>query len=464
MSNGPINYGPGYVPGYQGDPNDPNEAADNVNQNAIGQSGTGDLGEYTNLGGVPGGANSIANQDSAYANQAQGRTGANPFASGAAASAAYNGQESQSQQQQALRMMQLQASGGGPNYAAQTMNAGLAQSVANQKALAASSGAGSGGAAAQRGAAVQGAQLGIQNTNNVNQVTAANQVAAQQAYSTAANQYLTANQNQQQMEQQGAEGYGQLQYQQGAANDAMSQNYQQLGQSAEAAQLGADSSIYNGANAIGTAETIQNQNQATQFGVQAIGAGVSMGAGAAGSDVRLKTNLSFQGGDPGNSAGPSSMGGMMADARTKQAPMMQQGGMAAMIGKGGLSEGTKAVAQDSAPLAFSSDARGKSVRPGGNTLADKFMEHLHPYSYRYKDPKNEPRSTPTGGHYLGVLAQDVERSPAVGRQVVRDTPEGKVLEGGALSSALAAGVGRLHERLKALEGERADKGKKKRAA
>lgn len=85
--------------------------------------------------------------------------------------------------------------------------------------------------------------------------------------------------------------------------------------------------------------------------------------------------------------------------------------------------------------------------------ADHFLNHLHPYTYRYKDPSYEPTSQPNGGHYLGVMAQDVEKTP-VGQQIVKDTPRGKMLEGGALMSAMAAGLGRLHERVSGLEGKR----------
>lgn len=89
------------------------------------------------------------------------------------------------------------------------------------------------------------------------------------------------------------------------------------------------------------------------------------------------------------------------------------------------------------------------------SLADRFLDHLEPYSYQYDNPEDEPSlGAPTGGRYLGVMAQDVERTPEVGRQLVQNTPRGKVLNGPATMSALAAGVGRLHERLKALEEER----------
>jgi general stress protein YciG len=126
---------------------------------------------------------------------------------------------------------------------------------------------------------------------------------------------------------------------------------------------------------------------------------------------------------------------VMSDARTKQT-----------LEKHALSEGTKAKYGD-----ISSDANGKDVRPGGHTVADAFMDHLTPFSYEYKNPQNEPSSKKDGGRYLGVMAQDVERAPEIGRQIVTDTPHGKVLEGGALMSGLAAATGRLHERTDAIE-------------
>lgn len=52
---------------------------------------------------------------------------------------------------------------------------------------------------------------------------------------------------------------------------------------------------------------------------------------------------------------------------------------------------------------------------------------------------------------LGVMAQDIERSP-VGRQVVKNTPSGKMLDVPQLTGALAAAIGRLNERLRSVEG------------
>jgi hypothetical protein len=101
---------------------------------------------------------------------------------------------------------------------------------------------------------------------------------------------------------------------------------------------------------------------------------------------------------------------------------------------------------------FKSDERlKKDIKP---TLADKFMDGLHPASYRYKDPKDEPGPVPTGGRYLGIMAQDAEKIPEVGHQLVIDTPRGKMIAQKPMLSAAVAGLARLNERIKMLEAEK----------
>jgi hypothetical protein len=105
--------------------------------------------------------------------------------------------------------------------------------------------------------------------------------------------------------------------------------------------------------------------------------------------------------------------------------------------------------------AIESDERAKKVDGDHRTLADAFLDYLHPASYTYKDPQDEPRQAgPNGGKYLGVMAQDVERAPSIGSQMVSDTPRGKVIEPKVALSAVMAGLGRLHERVKELEGSK----------
>jgi len=99
--------------------------------------------------------------------------------------------------------------------------------------------------------------------------------------------------------------------------------------------------------------------------------------------------------------------------------------------------------------AFMSDATKKVISK--DSLADAFLESLHPYSYRYKDAGDEPRAAPTGGKYLGVMAQDLEAVPEIGPQLILNTPHGKMVDQRVALSATMAGVGRLYERVRALE-------------
>lgn len=97
-----------------------------------------------------------------------------------------------------------------------------------------------------------------------------------------------------------------------------------------------------------------------------------------------------------------------------------------------------------------SDERAKDVRPGGETSADKFLETLSPYEFRYRNAEMAPTSYPTNERFLGVMAQNLEKGPT-GSTIVTNTPKGKALEGGSLLSALSAGTGRLAERVNQLE-------------
>lgn len=87
------------------------------------------------------------------------------------------------------------------------------------------------------------------------------------------------------------------------------------------------------------------------------------------------------------------------------------------------------------------------------TLADDFLEHMRPYSYKYKDPSMEPRVSPTGGDYLGVMAQDLERIPHLGPQIVVDTPNGKMVDQKTALSASMAGLARVNEKVMALQSD-----------
>ena len=92
----------------------------------------------------------------------------------------------------------------------------------------------------------------------------------------------------------------------------------------------------------------------------------------------------------------------------------------------------------------------EGMEPHGRaSLADDFLSQLHPASYEYKEDQDSPSGM--GGKHLGVMAQDLLRTPEVGSRLVVNTPRGLAVEPKATLSAALAGIGRLTERVKELE-------------
>jgi hypothetical protein len=179
------------------------------------------------------------------------------------------------------------------------------------------------------------------------------------------------------------------------------------------------------------------------------------GALLAMSDVRRKTDIVPD--SPAMAMSPA-MYGMNLPGRPDEAQVLEAQRIAsAPTAPSGFSGGL-----GSALTGFSkgfsgsfSDERLKNKDPysAGESETDKFLASLHPYSYRYKNPGDEPTPAPTGSRYLGIMAQHLERSPT-GDTMVKDTPRGKMVEEMPLVSAMAAGLGRIHERLRNLESSR----------
>jgi hypothetical protein len=75
------------------------------------------------------------------------------------------------------------------------------------------------------------------------------------------------------------------------------------------------------------------------------------------------------------------------------------------------------------------------------------LDSLDPKSFRYKDQGLGE------GQRLGIMAQDMERTP-YGKAIVEESQDGKVIEaGGGLNMALAA-IADLHKRMKKFEGKK----------
>lgn len=98
-------------------------------------------------------------------------------------------------------------------------------------------------------------------------------------------------------------------------------------------------------------------------------------------------------------------------------------------------------------FARASDRRVKrDIRDGSSDVAQA-LDGIDPKTWHYKGESNQDPLR------VGIIAQDIERTP-VGRDVVRETPRGKVIDGaGGLSFALA-GLAELNDRIRKLEGSK----------
>lgn len=98
-----------------------------------------------------------------------------------------------------------------------------------------------------------------------------------------------------------------------------------------------------------------------------------------------------------------------------------------------------------AAAAAASDRNLKTDIKDGGDDAQKLLEGLKAYSYKYKDDKYGK------GKQLGVMAQDLERAGL--KAAVTDTPAGKMVDGAKLALGLAAVLPGLNERITRLEDE-----------
>lgn len=93
-----------------------------------------------------------------------------------------------------------------------------------------------------------------------------------------------------------------------------------------------------------------------------------------------------------------------------------------------------------------SDRRAKTDVKTADADADALVDGLKAYTWRYKDERHGT------GRQIGIMAQDLERSK-LGKQAVIDTPDGKIVHGAKLATALAAGLASMNKRMKKLEGK-----------
>lgn len=101
-----------------------------------------------------------------------------------------------------------------------------------------------------------------------------------------------------------------------------------------------------------------------------------------------------------------------------------------------------------------SDKNEKKGAKSGDEKIKSFLDALDAYTYEYKDPRHGR------GPQIGVMAQDMEKSE-LGKNFVRDTPEGKLIDYGKASGAMMASQAMLNERLSEIEDQMAQFFRKK---
>ena len=94
-----------------------------------------------------------------------------------------------------------------------------------------------------------------------------------------------------------------------------------------------------------------------------------------------------------------------------------------------------------------SDRRAKKNIKPAKTKVQDFLDSLHAYSYEYKKPDSPGARH---GEMLGIMAQDLEKT-TLGKQFVRDTPAGKLVDMGQGLAAILASQSYLNSRMKRLE-------------
>jgi hypothetical protein len=397
---------------------------------------------------------------------------------------------------QVAQMYQAQANGTGPNVAASTLGQGAAAGIRAQLAAAASTRGGAAmQAAAGQNAAIQNANITGAAAGNAANAEAQAQLQGQQnlgQYEQGAQTGLAGAANNQlsttgnlglgygnlgegaaatglQVGTQAGEAYSTEQQQAQQAYEQMAQQVQQNQLQANIAQNQANKGLQ------GTEDQISAQQTSSLIG----GAGAALGTGLmlAASDESLKTDLSPQGDSaPGDLPAPQANASGVTPYQASQAPNGAPAGLSkdqlkSAIGffRNGWSQAFASrpiqaspqapnIGMPGQPLTMSDERAKTAVSPA--PTADALLDMLakSKSTFAYKNPQDEPLSPLhpklPGARFGGVMAQDLERTPEIGPQLVTDTPHGKMLEPQAVQSAMLMGLGRLAERMTALEGRR----------
>ena len=109
----------------------------------------------------------------------------------------------------------------------------------------------------------------------------------------------------------------------------------------------------------------------------------------------------------------------------------------------------------SAAMLSDEDMKTNKQQSSGDSskVISDFMDALKSYTYEYKQGAKQPGDKPTPkGEVKGVMAQDLEKTE-LGKQLVSDTEDGKVVDFAQGMAPLFAAIAELNKRTKKLEGK-----------
>lgn len=314
-------------------------------------------------------------------------------------------------------MYRRAANGAGTSVAQEQFAQALDQSRRQQSSMAASArGGGLARSAAMSGAMNNASDMG-QNAAGASATLRAQEIEqARQGYAAAANSFRsgdmslrTSDMSQQGQDAQQAQSQSALDDAQRARNDQMWQSGENLGQGVRAAQQ-------QGGQAI--------EGQITSNNSIAAGAGAASGAQQSANNARDMQTAGAIG---------AVAGGVIGTVITPGA------GTAAGAAAGG--------AAGNGIGAWVSDVRQKTDIHDGTAKSQEFLDALKAYDYEYKRP-GAPGQMP--GRHTSPMAQDLEKSE-LGRRMVVDTPEGKMVDYKEGFATALAGMGTMNKRLEGLE-------------
>lgn len=321
------------------------------------------------------------------------------------------------QQSNALGRLADTAAGRGPSIAQAQAAAAMQQARNSMQGMAASARGGGGNAAAamrtammqggamQQGAAQQGGMLRAQEMLN-----------AQNAYMGAASQMRGQEQARVGQSQNWAFGNTAAQQANRNANDAARQFF-------EAQRQG----MFQGNQ--------QGQQAGQQYRANVI-------------DANNRINAQMEGAGPLQAAQAiaTGVGGTVGMMSSPSPQPQQQGGYAPQPGTAGYQSNYGGQNNPYGPNPPSDERLKENVSDGAPAIRSA-LDSLDPKSFRYKDQGLGE------GQRLGIMAQDMERTP-YGKAIVEEGQDGKVIEaGGGLNMALAA-IADLHKRMKKFEGKK----------